>query len=52
MSDPPHEPFTTLAAAAASIREMFTALLEAGFTEPQALYLTGVLLACGALGEP
>lgn len=40
-SQSPENPLTQLAAAAAQIHEMFRALIGAGFTEPQALYLVG-----------
>jgi hypothetical protein len=48
MSDGPDELMTELAQLAHQIHEAFTAYLEAGFTEAQALYLT----ACIACGGP
>lgn len=46
MSDQgPQDPLTGLAQAAAAIHEMFTAYVDAGFTEQQALYLVGRIVA-------
>ncbi len=39
--DEPEEPLTPLAESAGQMHEMFTAYVQAGFTEQQALYLTG-----------
>lgn len=42
------EPSATTRAGAASIREMFVALVNEGFTESQALSLCGQMLAASA----
>lgn len=49
MSDP-EDPITQLAVAAASAHEMFTSYVAAGFTEAQALYLVGQILASALRG--
>ncbi|WP_433364053.1 hypothetical protein [Streptosporangium sp. CA-115845] len=41
----PEDPITQLAEAAMSLHEMFTAYVGAGFTDNQALYLVGQLVA-------
>lgn len=43
----PNEPLTPFQEGAAQIHEMFRAYIEAGFTEQQALYLTGCVLRKG-----
>jgi hypothetical protein len=40
----PQDPMTALAAATASVHELYLAYQHAGFTQPEALYLIGVLL--------
>jgi hypothetical protein len=40
----PQDPMTALAEGAAQMHEMFLAYQQAGFTEQQALYLTGCAL--------
>lgn len=42
---------TELAQAAAQLHELFTAYLEAGFTEQQALYLVGKISTAGYQSE-
>lgn len=44
---PPEDPITELAAAAAQMHELFSAYVDAGFTEQQALYLLGRLITAG-----
>ncbi len=44
MPDVPQEPMTLLAEGAAQQHEMFTAWVQVGFTEQQALYLLGCVL--------
>ena len=39
------DPMSALATAAASVHELFLAYMKAGFTQPQALYILGVMLA-------
>lgn len=46
----PEDPITQLAAAAAQLHELYTAYLEAGFTEAQAFELTKAILT-GSLGR-
>lgn len=41
----PEDPITELATAAVSLHELFTAYVGAGFTENQAIYLVGQLIA-------
>jgi len=41
----PEDPITALTEMAASLHEMFKAYVEAGFTEEQALYLVGRIVA-------
>lgn len=41
----PADPFGQLVEAGTAIHEMFRSYVVAGFTEPQALYLVGSLLA-------
>ncbi len=52
MSDQPEEmpenPFSSFIEAAFALHEAFSSYLAAGFTEPQALYLT----ACAQSGGP
>jgi hypothetical protein len=40
----PQEPFTELQESAAQVHEYHLSLVSAGFTEQQALYLTGQLI--------
>lgn len=42
------DPITPLMESAAQIHELYESLVAAGFTEAQALYLTGVILAAKA----
>lgn len=51
MNDEPQDPFTSMAAAAASMHEMYESLIAAGFTEAQALYITAQALT-GGKGQP
>ena len=44
MAQPPEDPITNLAQAAAQMHELFLAYVNAGFTEAQALYLIGQIL--------
>lgn len=46
----PEDPITQLAQAAASLHELFTAYVAAGFTENQALYLVGQIIANAGRG--
>lgn len=46
----PDDPIPQLAAAAVQLHELYTAYLGAGFTENQALYLVGQILAAGVRG--
>ncbi|MEO3856220.1 hypothetical protein [Acrocarpospora sp. B8E8] len=41
----PQDPLSALAAAAAQLHELFTTYVAAGFTETQALYLVGQMVA-------
>lgn len=43
--DEPRDPISALGEMAASIHEMFLAYVKAGFTEDQALYLVGQIIA-------
>lgn len=47
MSPEPSDPITELAQAAMQLHELFTAYVEAGFTEQQALYLVGKIMTAG-----
>jgi len=47
----PDDPITQLAAAAAHLHELYSALAHAGFTEQQALYLAGQLVISAAARE-
>src|SRR5690606_5978938 len=47
----PDDPITQLAAAAAHLHELYSALAHAGFTEQQALYLVGQLVISAAARE-
>lgn len=40
----PGDPMTLMAEGAAQVHELFTAYVGAGFSEAQAIYLTGVVL--------
>ena len=44
----PNDPVSALAEGAANLHEMFLALLHAGFTEDQALYLVGQQIQAGS----
>ena len=44
-SIPPREPRADLRQAAGAMHELFTALLEQGFTEAQALHIVGVVVS-------
>jgi hypothetical protein len=44
----PADPVTVLAAGAAQAHELFTAWVDAGFTDRQALYLLGQVMAASA----
>jgi hypothetical protein len=46
----PADPVTVLAAGAAQAHELFTAWVDAGFTDRQALYLLGHVMAAAAQG--
>jgi hypothetical protein len=46
----PADPVTVLAAGAAQAHELFTAWVDAGFTDRQALYLLGQVMAAAARG--
>jgi hypothetical protein len=48
----PDDPLTELAKGAAQLHEFFASLVQAGFTEAQALYLTGRALSAQAGGTP
>lgn len=45
--DMPNDPISELAQGAAQMHELFTAYLEAGFNEHQALYLLGQIIHAG-----
>ena len=49
-NDGPSDPFGPMALAAAGMHQIFLAYVEAGFTEPQALYLLGQMLAASVRG--
>lgn len=49
MSDP-DDPISALAASAVGAHELFVSLVGAGFTDNQALYLVGQIVAAGARG--
>jgi hypothetical protein len=44
MDGMPTDPVSLLAAAATQTHEMFVSYMNAGFTEPQALYLVGQMI--------
>ncbi len=46
----PDDPITQLAAAAAHLHELYCAYVQAGFSEQQALYLVGQIVASAARG--
>ncbi|MFI6510119.1 hypothetical protein ACIBCT_21145 [Streptosporangium sp. NPDC050855] len=46
----PEDPITLLAEGAAQLHELFLAYLNAGFTEPQALFLLGQMLQASIKG--
>jgi hypothetical protein len=48
----PPDPITQLAEAAASLHELFREYVKAGFTEQQALFLTGKVLTAAAQQRP
>lgn len=50
MSNSPQDPITDLAAGAAQLHELFTAYIQAGFTENQALRLLVGVLTSGISG--
>jgi hypothetical protein len=45
MAPEPVDPISSIAESAAATHEMFISYVAAGFTEPQALYLIGQMLA-------
>jgi hypothetical protein len=45
MSDMPRDPMSLLAEGATATHELFLSYVQAGFTEAQALYLVGQMLA-------
>ena len=45
MANDPGDPITNLAAGVAQAHELFLTLVKGGFTEGQALYLVGQMLA-------
>jgi hypothetical protein len=47
----PESPITELAAGAAQVHELYTAYVDAGFTESQALRLVISILTAGAGGS-
>lgn len=51
VEDTPVDPFTSMAAAAASMHEMYVSLLAAGFNEAQAMYIVAQALT-GGKGTP
>ena len=51
MSQPP-DPVSPLAAGMAQAHEIYLTLIGSGFTESQALYLLGQILAASATGRP
>lgn len=48
----PTDPITKLAEGAVALHELKVEYMKAGFTEPQALYLVGVVLAAALRKEP
>jgi hypothetical protein len=52
MSPSPEDPLTELAKAAAQVHELFRAYVDSGFSEQQALYLVGKLIAANAVQSP
>ncbi len=46
----PEDPITQLAQAAASLHELFTSYVSAGFTKSQALYLVGQIVGGASRG--
>lgn len=46
--DLPGDPISDLAQSAAQMHELFTAYLDAGFNEQQALYLLGQIIHAGS----
>lgn len=49
--DMPHDPLTTLAAAAAQLHEAYEAFLAAGFTASQAMQMVCAIVAASQNGE-
>lgn len=45
MNGQPTDPMTVMAEAAATMHELYLSLVEAGFTEMQALYMTAQIAA-------
>lgn len=48
---PPREPSADLRQAASALHQLFTALMNEGFTEPQALAILGHSLAAASDGK-
>jgi hypothetical protein len=47
----PQDPVSALAAAAAQAHELYVTLIGGGFSESQALYLVGQILAASTRGQ-
>ena len=52
MPDGTEEPFSRLDTAMITLHETFTGFMAAGFTEDQAMFLTGVVLTESMRGAP
>jgi hypothetical protein len=50
MNPVPDDPISPLAEGAAQLHELFLCYVKTGFTEAQALYLIGQIIAAGAKG--
>jgi hypothetical protein len=52
MNKDPNDPISSLLEASVSLHQMFVELQDGGFTESQALYLVGQILATSIGGKP
>jgi hypothetical protein len=50
VSDSPQDPITDLAAAAAQLHELYSAYVDAGFTETQSMHLLTAIVTAGIGG--
>lgn len=48
----PKDPLTSMLESAIQLHEVYVAYTEAGFTNEQAVYLVGVIIAAGIRGAP